>query len=324
MSISHWTNPTARAAYEEAYAASLELWPIPWVSRVVETPFGATHVVTSGAPGGDPIVLVHAAALTAAQWYLQAEALGSDHRLYAVDIMGDIGLSTQARPIHSRAEAAGWLGGVAEGLGLDRAIFVGSSFGGFQSTNLAVHRPDLVRGLVLLSPAATIKPFKLLANLMIRSGSLVPMPFTVQPGLRGMMAGRLPDERIVRQMEVGVAGFRYDRRGVYPSEIPDRELAAVACPTLLVLGTEERIYNPTLALARAHRLIPDLEAALLDGVGHLPGLQLPDVTNARIRSFLDSHFPGSRPTPDRLAAAPAMSPVEAVGVASGRNQEASR
>jgi pimeloyl-ACP methyl ester carboxylesterase len=288
MGISHWATQASRDAYEAAYHASRELWRIPTESLEVATPFGATQVVVAGEPNGQPIVLVHAGGLSGTQWYPQAAALGAVYRLYAVDIMGDIGLSTQTRKIHSRAEAAAWLNAVLDGLGFDQAIFVGSSFGGFQSTNLAVHYPDRVEALVLLAPAATLKPFKLLPNLMIRSGSLVPMPFTVRPGLRGMMQGGLPDEVFVHQMEVGVAGFRYDIAGIYPSEIPDDELADVRCPTLVLVGDKEMIYDAREATTRALRLIPRIDAQVIPGVGHLLGMQQPDLVNTRILAFLGS------------------------------------
>jgi pimeloyl-ACP methyl ester carboxylesterase len=288
MGISHWANRNARIAYEAAYRASLDLWPIPTASHEIATPFGATHVVVAGEPDGEPIVLIHAGALSATQWYLQAADLAAGHQVYAVDIMGDIGLSSQTRAIHTRAEAAAWLSAVLDGLGLDRAVLVGSSFGGFQSTNLAVHHPEKVAGLVLLAPAATLKPFKLLANLMIRSGSLFPMPRTVRPGLRGMMQGDLPDEIFVHQMEVGVAGFRYDIAGIYPSEIPDGELATIRCPTLVLVGDKEMIYDPDEATARAQRLIPEIEAEIVPRVGHLLGMQRPDIVNPRVLRFIAS------------------------------------
>ncbi|HEY4633955.1 MAG TPA: alpha/beta hydrolase [Candidatus Limnocylindrales bacterium] len=286
--VSHWKDPDAREAYARSYAHAMGLWPTPYEHRDVPGPFGTTHVVVSGNPRGTPVLLVHAASLTATQWHLQAADLGADHRLYAVDIMGDIGLSTQTAPIHTRAEAAAWLASVIHGLGLDRVVVIGSSFGGFQATNLAVHHPDLVRALVLLAPAATLKPFRLLANAMIRTGSLVPLPMTVKPGLKGMMSGALPDPRIVQQMEIGVAGFRYDRAGIYPSEIPDTELAAIRCPTLVMVGDQEMIYDPVAAVDRVRRLIPDAQVDMVPDVGHLLGMQRPDIVNPRILGFLSS------------------------------------
>lgn len=299
MSISHWASPKARADYERAYAATLdELWMTPRDTTFVPTPFGSTHAIVSGPAGGDPVVLIHAAGLSATQWYLQAAELAATHRVYAIDIMGDAGLSTQTRPIHSRADAASWLTGALDSLELERPVLMGSSFGSFHAANLAVAQPGRVRALVLLGPAATIKPFRLSAKLMIRAGSLVPMPFTVRPALRSMMGGGLPAEPFVHQMESGNAGFRYDRAGIFPSELPDRELAAVACPTILIVGDKEKIYDPVAGLERARRLIPKVETLLIPGVGHLPGMQRPDVVNARVRPFLDSVAANRRSAPD--------------------------
>jgi pimeloyl-ACP methyl ester carboxylesterase len=292
--VSHWIDRDAREAYARSYAAALGLWPTPFEHRDVPGPFGTTHVVVSGNPQGTPVVLIHAASLSATQWFHQAADLGADHRLYAIDIMGDIGMSTQTAPIHTREEAAAWLASVVRGLGLDSAVFAGSSFGGFQATNLAVHHPQLVRALVLLAPAATLKPFRLLANAMIRTGSLLPLPMTVKPGLRGMMSGALPDPWIVEQMETGVAGFRYDRAGIYPSEIPDAELAAIRSPALVLLGDQEMIYDPMAAADRAKRLLPEAEVEVVSDVGHLLGMQRPDIINPRILEFLSSMPPRRR------------------------------
>ena len=286
MSLSHWRDPDVRSAFERAYAASLELWPIAYESHFVSTPFGDTHVIVSGLPAGEPVVLLHAASLTAVQWYLQAGALGRTHRLYAVDLMGDIGLSRQRVEIRTRTQAADWLAATLDALELDRPALVGSSFGGFHAANLAVARPDRLSSLALLAPAATLKPFKPLANVFIRTGSLLPLPMTVKPGLRGMMSGDLPDPRIVRQMQIGVAGFRYDRAGIFPSQIPDPELAGTVARTLVLLGDREMIYDPNEAAQRAAALIPGCAVEVIPGVGHLLGMQRPDLVNARLSAFL--------------------------------------
>ena len=288
MSRSHWSTDRAAESYRAAYARSLELWPIPFESRLVDTPFGRTHVIVSGASSGEPIMLIHAASLSATQWYAQARDLGAHHPLIAVDIMGDIGLSSQTAPVRTRTDAADWLAAVLEGLAIRRAILVGSSFGGFLAANLALLRASSVLSLVLLAPAATIQPFKPLANLVIRTGSLVPLPWTVKPGLRGMMGGALPDPRIVAQMELGVAGFRYDRSGIYPAEVTDPELRRLSCPALILLGDGEKIYDPLRAAARVRRLMPHARVEVVPGVGHLLGLQRPDLVNPRILDFISA------------------------------------
>lgn len=87
-------------------------------------------------------------------------------------------------------------------------------------------------------------------------------------------------------MEVGVAGFRYDRRGVYPSEMSDADLSRIACPTLVIVGSAEVIYDPVAATDRARRLIPRAETHVLPDLGHLPGLQAPVEVNRYLTEFL--------------------------------------
>jgi pimeloyl-ACP methyl ester carboxylesterase len=290
MGLSHWVDASHREDYWRSSEDSLSLWPIPYTSTFVETRHGNTHVLVSGQDSGVPLVLLHAASLSAVQWHLQAADLGSRHRLLAVDIMGDIGRSTQTCPIHSRADAATWLADVMDALEVEKAVLIGSSFGGFLCANLAVSEPERVRAMVLLAPAATLQPFSTAARIFIRLGGLVPLPWTVRPGLRAMMGGGLPDERIVRQMEIGVAGFRYDHAGIFPDEIPDAELRRIRCPTLVLVGENERIYEASAAVNRAQALIPGASAHILPGLGHLPGLQDASLVNGLTTKFLEGHL----------------------------------
>jgi pimeloyl-ACP methyl ester carboxylesterase len=87
-------------------------------------------------------------------------------------------------------------------------------------------------------------------------------------------------------MEIGVAGFRYDAEGIFPSEIPDAELSSIRCPVLLLLGDREMIYNSSAASERVRRLMPNAVVQVIPNVGHLLGMQRPAVVNPRVVSFL--------------------------------------
>ena len=70
------------------------------------------------------------------------------------------------------------------------------------------------------------------------------------------------------------------------AKIPDEELARIVCPTLVLLGAEEMIYNPAQAASRAHRTIARVETEVIPEVGHLLGLERPDLVNRRVVTFL--------------------------------------
>jgi pimeloyl-ACP methyl ester carboxylesterase len=101
---------------------------------------------------------------------------------------------------------------------------------------------------------------------------------------------------IVGHMEAGVAGFRYDRRWIFPSEIPDAELASVSRPTQLLLGSREMIYDADAAAERARSLITG-PADVVPDLWHLLGMQNPVVVNPRILQFLRSLSAGGQARP---------------------------
>jgi pimeloyl-ACP methyl ester carboxylesterase len=73
------------------------------------------------------------------------------------------------------------------------------------------------------------------------------------------------------------------------------ELAAITCPTLVMVGDREMIYDPRRAADRVRTLIPDAEVEIVPDVGHLLGMQRPDLVNARMLAFLTSRVNGERP-----------------------------
>lgn len=76
-----------------AYEAVMAPWPTPHDDLTVRTSYGLTHVIASGPPNGRPIVLLHALMATATSWYRAVEHLSREHRVYAVDVLGEPGKS---------------------------------------------------------------------------------------------------------------------------------------------------------------------------------------------------------------------------------------
>jgi pimeloyl-ACP methyl ester carboxylesterase len=134
---------------EAAHASVLERLAPGTSSRRVSWSQGETRVLELG--DGPPLVLVHGAFDNAALWTPILAALGTHHRVVAVDLPGH-GL---ADPFDYEAGdlatlSATFLGDVLDGLGLDRVDLVGCSLGGFVTTVFALGAPHRVRRLVLV------------------------------------------------------------------------------------------------------------------------------------------------------------------------------
>jgi pimeloyl-ACP methyl ester carboxylesterase len=75
----------------------------------------------------------------------------------------------------------------------------------------------------------------------------------------------------------------------FPTVFSDAELRGLSAPTLVLIGEHEVIY-PTrdAVLGRALRLVPKLEADFVPGACHVPTVEQPAWTNARVLRFLQA------------------------------------
>ena len=127
----------------------------PASPRLSTLPVGAVELAVEEAGDGPVIVLAHG--LTATRRYVVhgsrlLERTG--HRVVAYDARGhgDSSPAPDARAYEYR-DLVGDLEGVLDGLGIERAVFVGASMGAATTLALALEQPDRVAALVQVTPA---------------------------------------------------------------------------------------------------------------------------------------------------------------------------
>jgi len=144
----------------------------------------------------------------------------------------------------------------------------------------------------LLAPAGTLAPIPwtfLLRGLLC----LVPLRFFVRNLLHWMAPnlanGREADRQLLTIMvEDAFLALRSftPRPVVPPTAVRDEQLASLVPPTLVLLGENERFFDPTKALERLRRVAPHIESALLPGCGHDLFVVGAVEVNRRILEFL--------------------------------------
>jgi pimeloyl-ACP methyl ester carboxylesterase len=273
-----------RAEFIAAYEAMFDLWTVDHDSIDVETRYGSTHINASGPHDGYPLVLLHAAGLGSTAWFANIAALSREHRVYAVDVIGDAGKSVADRVMEERADYAEWLWEVFDGLGVDGAHLMGHSYGGWLTLNMALAHPDRLNKIVLLAPAASIRPFSLLAQFGLRLAE-----FNIRPPARSVLKtsaskGAVFEETFVHQMEM--VSKHCVPSTMFPTVYTDEDLKRIDLPVLLLIGADEKIYRPKKAIARAQRLMPNLTAEIIPDASHLLTMEQPERVNARVVRFL--------------------------------------
>jgi pimeloyl-ACP methyl ester carboxylesterase len=118
--------------------------------ETVEVGGAAIHVVTSGAEGGMPVLLLHGGRFSSDTWReLGTVALlaGEGYRVVAVDLPGF------GRSERSQLEPGAFLAALIDQLGLEPPVVVSPSMSGRFSLPLVTERPELVRAYVPVAPA---------------------------------------------------------------------------------------------------------------------------------------------------------------------------
>jgi len=115
-SRSPFKTPEGEAAFLAAYEAAMNLWPVPYEERDVQTRFGMTHVVISGPKEAPPLVLLHGYMATLMMWAPNIADFSKEYRVYAVDVMGQPSRSIPGEPIRDRADFVAWLTATLDGV----------------------------------------------------------------------------------------------------------------------------------------------------------------------------------------------------------------
>ncbi|GAB3624885.1 alpha/beta hydrolase [Mariniluteicoccus endophyticus] len=256
--IGHFRSPAGRTAYAKAYEAALAGAPAPTRRLQVTTAFGSVHVAAwepEGSRGRTPALLLPGMSSGAPMWQENLPHLLGDRPVYAVDALGDAGLSIQSVPITSTEEQAAWVADVLEALEVPRAHVVGHSFGGATAARLAVHQPGRVASLTLLDPVMTLGSPPA-STFFWASVLSLPTPQSWRDRALAEIGGTTVDEvrRRTPIAEMIDAGSRHYSAAVpTPAPLTDEQLAALTMPVYVGLAT--RSLSGGQAAGRA-RLIP--------------------------------------------------------------------
>ena len=279
-----FSSAEGREQYLAAYEAMFSRWQAPHDAIEVKTSYGLTHINASGPGDGYPLVLLHAAGLSSTVWFANITELSAHHRVYAVDVIGDAGKSVADRLLAKRTDYAKWLKEVFDGLSIESCDLLGHSYGGWLTLNMALAYPERLRNIVLLAPAASFRPLGFITKLILYLGE-----FKIHPPAKSMLKaaaakGTVLEEKFIHLMEEVT---RYCRPAtMYPTVFTDQELKLIVLPTLLLIGSAEKIYHPHKAIERAQEWMPHLRAEIIPNAGHLLIMDQPEIINARILEFL--------------------------------------
>jgi pimeloyl-ACP methyl ester carboxylesterase len=280
-------------------------WPrIDWSRhlRRVELPGADVNYVEVGE--GRPILFVHGLSGCWQNWLENLPHCGRWHRAIALDLPGfgaspmpswEIDIPAYGRLVHDFCEK----------LGIEGAMIVGNSMGGFVAVEAAISGAARFERLVLVSAAgilntwnpegravATAWAWKAFGRHFADRGRfIVSRPrareLVFRPFLR--YPGRLREDLLLEQIVDGLRraeGFGAALHAVIRHDVRER-LAEIEMPTMIVWGQSDRVI-PMAAALSYHRRIPHSRLEIFERTGHVPQLERPLRFNALLDEFLAS------------------------------------
>jgi pimeloyl-ACP methyl ester carboxylesterase len=291
----------------------------PWPGRTVIVDGAALYLRETQATTQDaePALYVHGLGGSAGNWTDLAGLLAHELDGQAIDLPG-FGRSDPGRRYSVGAFAdrvIRWIEYADRG----PVHLFGNSLGGSISVRVAALRPDLIRTLTLISPAmpfldarrsvhGRIVPFLLiprLERLAARRMTAIPPDEMTRQILTMCFAdpARIAQQRLTEAIEE--TRMRYDvpwyadayvrslralvgsfLRAYLPGSGSLWRLAGrITVPTLVIGGTLDRLVDTRVA-AQVARTIPDSRLLMLEGVGHVAQMEVPELVARSVAAML--------------------------------------
>jgi pimeloyl-ACP methyl ester carboxylesterase len=248
-------------------------------------------------PGGQLVVCVPGMGdLRGVYRFLVPVLAAAGHRVVTMDVRGH-GESSAGWHDYSAPAVGGDILALVRHLGAGPAHLVGGSMAAAAAVWAAAEAPELVAGLVLIGPFVRDVPQKGLRRLIMPLGGRL---LSLRPGFwaryyRGLYPSAPPAD-----LDAYIAGLRVNlaepgRLAALRAMLAASKAAAearigqVQAPALVVMGSADPDFDDPGAEAE---LVGDRLRApvvLVDGAGHYPQAERPDVTGPAVAGFLADH-----------------------------------
>ena len=249
------------------------------------------------AGSGDPVIMLHGSGpgvSALANWRHNITTLARRFHVLAPDI---VGFGTTEWPhdvIYSLRTWTDHIWAFLDAHGIEKTAIVGNSLGGRIALQMATDRPDRITKMVLMgTPGVGMTATDGLAALRAYQPShdamrdLLRNYFAVDPAM-------ITDELVAIRYEASIAGGAYEayramffdpRHAGTQLGITENEVRAIATPTLLVHGREDKV-GPVQVAVTMLGVLPNADLHVFSACGHWTQIERADEFSALVADYL--------------------------------------
>ncbi len=247
---------------------------------------GDTQVQMFSGGSGPPLLFLHGAGGNSG-WQAYHEELSKTHTVY---VPSQPGFNGTERPswVFTINDVAHFNLEMAQVLGLDNYVLMGSSMGGWLAAEMAAMRPQTLKALILVD-AAGIKPVygEISEIFMVSAYTRLQQRFydpTQVPNYEQYARALTPEEQLVEHSNAEMASRLCWKPYLHNPSLP-YYLRSVPTSTLIVWGRQDAII-PLECGTMFERVLPNSSLKVIDNCGHSPAAEKPQEFLGAVSDFL--------------------------------------
>ncbi|MEH0973134.1 alpha/beta hydrolase [Micromonospora sp. CPCC 205546] len=286
--VGYFTSAEGRDRFAAAYERAMAQLPPPSATVDVRTTYGVVRLYRfDGAhPGRAPLVLVPGRASASPLWADNLDELRRLRTVYTMDLLGEPGMSVQARPIEDHADQAAWFHEVLRQLPEPQVHLVGYSIGGWTAANVVIRQPGKIAGVVLIDPAVTFAdlPFETIVRSIPASVRWTPKSW--RDSFNSWTAGGAPvgDDPVADVIEAGMQHYSLDLPA--PTRFTDEQLRGLDLPVLVILAEASVMHDARQARRTAEATLSQATVHFYEDATHAVNGEQPERIAADVAAFL--------------------------------------
>ena len=291
--VGYWRTPEGQRTYAKTYDEAMKLLPAPSKTLDISTDFGVVRVYewrTKQTQLATPIVLLPGRSAGVPMWVNNLPDFVAKRPVYAMDALGDAGMSVQTVRIKDGTEQATWLHQILTSLTLTKAHIVGHSFGGWAAANYATQHPERVASLVLLEPVCVFQGLSIQIIIKTIPAALPFLPRSWRESMLKDIGGVTELDRtdpVARTIAEGTEHYAQKLPGL-PEQITPKQMQAWKMPVYAAMAGKSVMHDSDRAVAVAQSNIRHAQVKNWSGATHSLPMEFPREINAEVLSFIDA------------------------------------
>lgn len=251
------------------YDKKLRELNIDYQYKIIDTSYGETNVIITGAPENPPLMIVHGSNGCAPISLETYPNLSTHFQVFAIDVLAQPNKSAQTRLSMKDDSYGKWMNEIMDKLAVNNVVLVGFSFGGLIILKTLLHNEVKIKEVFLAAPAYIVNgnPLKALFKVFIpmKRYMMTKKIKFVEQFLSDVFTER--DEFAIAYLSKVFLHFKMDFTPV--PVISKVEAKGITSPITLIAAKRDLMFPGDKMLRRASKIFSSVKTVLLEQSKHV-------------------------------------------------------